>query len=40
MDIKKLPILAVINKRPEGPCVNTHVNLDEVEKAINHFIKE
>ncbi|MBM7614511.1 hypothetical protein JOC73_001023 [Alkaliphilus hydrothermalis] len=40
MDIKKLPILAIINKRPEGPCVNTHVDLDEVEKAIKHFIKE
>ncbi|MCC5911970.1 MAG: DUF116 domain-containing protein [Clostridiaceae bacterium] len=40
MDVKKVPILAIVNKRPEGPCVNTHVDLKEVEKAILHFIKE
>ena len=37
-DVRKLPIIAVINKRPEGPCVNTAVDLNEVEKAIHHFI--
>jgi len=37
-DVKKLPIIAVINKRPEGPCVNTSVDLDEVERAIKHFL--
>jgi len=37
-DVKKLPIIAVVNKRPEGPCVNTSVELDEVEKAIKHFL--
>ena len=37
-DVKNLPIIAVINKRPEGPCVNTAVDLNEVERAINHFI--
>ena len=40
MDVKGLPVLAIINKRPEGPCVNTEVDLLEVEKAIMHFIKE
>lgn len=37
-DVKKLPVIAVVNKRPEGPCVNTSVDLDEVEKAIKHFL--
>jgi len=37
-DVKKIPIIAVINKRPEGPCVNTLVDLDEVERAIKHFL--
>lgn len=37
-DVKKLPIIAVVNKRPEGPCVNTSVNLHQVEKAIKHFL--
>ncbi len=40
MDTKKIPIIAVINIRPEGPCVNTLVRLEEVEKAILHFIGE
>ncbi len=40
MDVKKIPILAIINKRPEGPCINTQVDLSKVEKAILHFIKE
>jgi len=30
----KMPTLGVTNKRPEGPCKNTLVNLDEVKKAI------
>ncbi|ABR48934.1 protein of unknown function DUF116 [Alkaliphilus metalliredigens QYMF] len=40
MDVKQIPVVAVINQRPEGPCVNTLVDLKEVEKAIQHFIKE
>lgn len=40
MDTKKIPIIAVINIRPEGPCINTLVNVKEVEKAIIHFIGE
>ncbi len=38
IDTKKIPVIAVINIRPEGPCVNTLVRLEEVEKAIVHFI--
>lgn len=37
-DIKNIPIIGVINLRPEGPCRNTLVNVQEVEKAIVHFI--
>lgn len=37
-DIKKLPIIAVTNKRPEGPCVNTSVDVEEVKIAIKHFL--
>ncbi len=40
MDVKGVPVLAVINQRPQGPCVNTLVDLKEVETAIQHFIKE
>ncbi|WP_034327624.1 DUF116 domain-containing protein [Alkaliphilus transvaalensis] len=40
MDVKKVPIIAVINQRPEGPCINTNVDIKEVERAVCHFIKE
>ncbi|KAB3535283.1 DUF116 domain-containing protein [Alkaliphilus pronyensis] len=39
-DVKSIPVVAIINSRPEGPCMNTNVSIDEVEKAIKHFIKE
>jgi len=40
MDVKRIPILAITNQRPEGPCINTRVNITDVEKAVLHFIKE
>ncbi len=36
-DIQKIPVLGVFNSRPNGPCVNTNININEVEKAINFF---
>lgn len=38
-DTKGIPVLGVFNKRPNGPCVDTIIDIDEVEKAINFFIK-
>lgn len=37
-DIGDLPAIAIINIRPEGPCVNTSVDIDEVRTAIKHFL--
>ena len=34
------PALGVINIRPHGPCKDTQVDVDEVEKAIRKFIGE
>ncbi|HZJ76909.1 MAG TPA: DUF116 domain-containing protein [Oscillospiraceae bacterium] len=39
-DVRNLPVIAITNRRPEGPCINTSVNIDEVEKAIKHFLYE
>lgn len=36
-DISKIPVLGVFNKRPNGPCVDTSIDVDEVENAINFF---
>lgn len=31
---KKIPVLAIPNKRPEGPCKNTHLQLDDLDEAL------
>lgn len=38
-DVSKIPVLGVFNKRPNGPCVDTCINIKEVENAINFFIR-
>ena len=34
-DMKHIPVLGVFNKRPYGPCVDTFIDIHEVESAIN-----
>ena len=34
------PSLGVINMRPNGPCVDTDVNVEDAEKAIAWFLRE
>ncbi len=36
---EKIPVLAIPNKRPEGPCKNTDFSADELEEALR-FIDE
>jgi hypothetical protein len=36
---EKIPLLAIPNRRPEGPCKNTEFSLDELEAALR-FIAE
>lgn len=37
-DTQPLPVLGVLNLRPHGPCLNTQVNMDQVEQAIRFFL--
>lgn len=37
-DVKQLPVLGVLNQRPNGPCYNTQVDLEKVKEAINFFL--
>ncbi len=37
-EVIKVPILGVYNERPNGPCFNTEVNIDNVENAIKFFM--
>ena len=34
-DMSHIPVLGVFNKRPNGPCIDTFIDIHEVEKAIN-----
>lgn len=36
---EKVPVLAIPNKRPEGPCKNTYLQLEKLEEALT-FIEE
>lgn len=36
-DIRKIPVLGVFNSRPNGPCIDTNIKINEVEDAINFF---
>lgn len=33
-DAFPLPVIAIINERPEGPCVNTQVDIEKVKEGI------
>lgn len=37
-DTQPLPVLGVVNLRPHGPCLNTQVNLFQVEEVIRFFL--
>ncbi|WP_129596346.1 DUF116 domain-containing protein [Anaerophilus nitritogenes] len=39
-DVKRIPVIGILNERPEGPCVNTYVNVEKIEKTIKYFISE
>ncbi len=34
-----IPVYGILNERPEGPCINTIVDMDLVRKAVNYFRK-
>ena len=38
-DVLKIPVIGVLNERPEGPCKNTGVDLVEVERAVCFFLE-
>lgn len=35
-----IPVIAIANKRPEGPCRNTHIDLLDLENAFRTFLGE
>ncbi|HOQ37297.1 MAG TPA: DUF116 domain-containing protein [Acetivibrio sp.] len=39
-DVGKIPVIGIINDRPNGPCYNTLVNIDEFNKKLDDIIFE
>lgn len=39
-DVYPLPAIGVLNLRPNGPCYNTKVNMDDVKNALSQIIIE
>lgn len=35
----KIPVIGIPNKRPNGPCKDTRVNMDELKKAVEFYLK-
>jgi uncharacterized protein len=39
-EVKLIPVIGVLNDRPNGPCHNTKVSIENLEEAIKFFIEE
>jgi uncharacterized protein len=35
-----IPVYGILNERPEGPCINTIVDIERVKKALEYFLKK
>lgn len=38
LDCYPIPVLGILNERPEGPCLNTRVDLNQIENALQFFL--
>jgi hypothetical protein len=39
-DVSKIPVLGVVNKRPNGPCVNTTVDLGQLRDKLDRILEQ
>lgn len=37
-DVEKIPVIGILNERPNGPCLDTKVDIEKIENAINFFL--
>lgn len=37
-DVFPIPVIGILNARPNGPCCNTKVDIEQVEKAVSDFL--
>lgn len=38
-EVSSIPVLAIANRRPNGPCKDTDIDMREMERSIKHFLK-
>ncbi len=38
-DVNSIPVIGVLNMRPNGPCFNTKVNIENIEQAIIQMLE-
>ena len=39
-DAYPLPVVGILNKRPNGPCINTRVDIETVREAVLYFLEK
>jgi len=39
-DVFPLPVIGILNQRPFGPCCNTRVDIDRVEKLLQDMVEK
>lgn len=39
LDVERIPVIAIENTTPEGPCINTKVDVHEIQKQIKKVLK-
>lgn len=37
-DVRGIPVIGIINERPQGPCFNTTLNLDTLEQTLDDLL--
>lgn len=36
-EVRRIPVIGIVNERPEGPCVNTRVSIKKIEDCIEYL---
>jgi hypothetical protein len=38
LEVFPIPVYGILNESPEGPCINTRVDIQKVESFLQHFV--
>jgi len=39
-DVGRIPVIGIVNDRPNGPCYNTNVDVDAIRNKLESIINE